>query len=161
MALTIAQLKALNLYYLTGADLLQFCPGQLLIKQYEVDNNSLIAGANFAYAEMISNCINRYDIKTELSLVGADTPDLRSVFTVKLTALLAIAAILGNAQAISEYLGEQIKYAKKDLLAIRNGQLNLPLAPPPSLGNDPVTGCPLPYPGSEGELVCSNFSTLG
>jgi len=70
MSLTIQQLKAMSFGYLTGSDLLQWCAGQLLIKQYEVDPTSLQNGCNFAYSEVIGQLSTRYKIAAELSKVG-------------------------------------------------------------------------------------------
>lgn len=154
MPLTVAELKLLDFGYLKGADLLQWCPAQLLIKQYEVDNASLQQAANFAYSEFTSATINRYDIAAEL----AKTAGNRAVFCVKLIAILAVRNAMGNMQNISEYMMDIFKGAKKDMMDIRNAQLNLPLAPPPTTtdtaGNVVVTE-------SIAELVPSSFSTLG
>jgi hypothetical protein len=161
MALTVDTLKTQDLGYLSGADLLQWCPAQILIKQYEVDNNSLVSGANYAYAEITSALINRYDIATELNKSNADGD--RVIFCVKLTAILAIRNALGNMANVSEYMMEIFKGAKKDLMDIRNGQLNLPLAlPPQQTFTDPDSGQTFPVKTeATARLIRSSFSTLG
>jgi hypothetical protein len=157
MAITIDQLKALAFGYLTGEDLLQWCPGQLLIKQNEVDSNSLQNGCNQAYAFVISQLVNRYDINTEITTkTGAE----RSTLCAQLTAIIAVSNCLGNAQGISEKMHNDIKWANKQLLELRNGQGNLPLPAPPCLGTD-SNGFPLPYPASDNQLICSSFRQLG
>lgn len=70
MTLTTDQLKVLSFGYLTGNDLLQWCNAQLLIKQYEVDNNSLQRGYNQAIFEIISQISTRYDLTAELTKIG-------------------------------------------------------------------------------------------
>jgi hypothetical protein len=160
MALTVDQLKQQDLGYLSGADILQWCPAQLLIKQYEVDNNALESGANFAYAEVISALVNRYNIAAELSKSNSDSD--RVVFCVKLTAILAIRNILGNMQNVSEFMMDIFKGAKKDLMDIRNGQLNLPLQIPVVSTITDCFGKQIPaITESVSELVRSSFRTLG
>lgn len=157
MAITPDQLKAMSFGYLTGSDLMQFCPSPLLIKQYEVDNSNLQNGCDFAYAEVTGALTNLYDIATELG----KTAGARAILCVKVTALHAIGNIMGNAQAISEKLVLDISMARKDLLAMRNGQLQLPLGLPPVPPGTDAHGRPHPWPASNPELVRSSFSTLG
>lgn len=241
MAITPAQLKAMQFGYLCGQDLMQFCPSTLLIKQLEVDPNNLLVAVTFALSELIANLKNLYNIDLELENtppiqatatatvaagvvtgIAVNTPgspytvgsplvtlvnpqgqngsgaivvpvltaavltgltvsaggtgytlapivnlyggqaDPRSSLCVKVSAVLAISAALGNSQAISEKLVEDIRMVKKDLLAMRNGQLQLPLQPPPNVVTTDEHGRPLTYnPQSKPELVRSSFSTLG
>jgi hypothetical protein len=159
MALTISELKGQNLGYLSGADLLQWCPPQLLIKQFENDPNSLQAGASFAYSEVTASLVNRYDIAAELAKSFSDA---RVVLCVKISAILAVRNILGNMQNVSEYMMDIFKSAKKDLMDMRNGQLNLPLPIPPQQSTTDSFGNTIPViTESVSELVCSSFSTLG
>ena len=67
MAYTPAQIQALYFGYLIGANLMRWCPWQILSKQNEVDSTCLQDGCNTAYDEIISACINRYDIATEMA----------------------------------------------------------------------------------------------
>jgi hypothetical protein len=70
MNLTVDQLKNLSFGYLCGADLIRYSAVQLLIKQYEVDPNSLQDGCNTAYAEIIGKLGTRYDLTNELLKKG-------------------------------------------------------------------------------------------
>ena len=85
MSLTVAELKALNLGYLSGADLLQFCVAPLLIKCYEADNDSLQNGCSTAYVQLDGNLSSRYDVESELALTTG-----RNLLCVKITAIIAI-----------------------------------------------------------------------
>ena len=144
--ITIATLQALNLGYLTGEDLIQWCAAQLLIHQYTVDNNSLENGCNFAYSEMIASLGNRYDINTELT---TKTGTARARLSVKICALLAIENALGNAQNISEKMRDDFNYAHKCLMLIRQGEMNLP-----------ITYATVPVASDSG-LICQSFGTIG
>jgi hypothetical protein len=156
MPLSVSDLVSLNFGYLTGEDLLAWCPAPLLIKQYTVDANSLQNGCNQAYAFITSQFINRYDIDTEMAKVGT----ARSVLCAQLTSIMAIFNCLGNAQGISEKMREDFKWANKQIMDIRNGEGNLPLGCPPSPGVDSF-GFPLPSTESKAELVHSSFKMLG
>lgn len=68
--MTTADIEALNLGYLTGADLLQFCAPQLLISRFNMNNSNLLRGCQFAYSEIIRNLSNRYDVTDELKNTG-------------------------------------------------------------------------------------------
>lgn len=54
-------------------------------------------------------------------------PDTRATMLVKLLAITAIRNILGNAQNISDKMAQDFEDVRRDLYAIRNGQLNMPL----------------------------------
>lgn len=68
--MTTADLEALNLGYLTGADLVQFCAPQHLISRWNVNNSNLQRGCDYAYSEIIRNLSNRYDVTDELKNTG-------------------------------------------------------------------------------------------
>lgn len=70
MALTNAQLSALNFGYLTGANLMRWASPSLLIKQLEVDPSVLLDATNTAYKEVISKLSTRYDLTTEFLKTG-------------------------------------------------------------------------------------------
>jgi hypothetical protein len=67
MIITRDQLALMNFGYLSGSDLLQWCPSDLLIKQYAVDPDLLQRGCNQAYADLKSRLCNRYDLNSVLS----------------------------------------------------------------------------------------------
>jgi hypothetical protein len=68
--LTTDQLKNLSFGYLRGADLVRYSAPQLLIKQYEVDPDSLQQGADIAYSELISLLNTRYALASEFEKQG-------------------------------------------------------------------------------------------
>jgi hypothetical protein len=70
MAITTDQLKNLPFGYLRGADLIRYSAVQLLIKQYEVDPDSLSDGCNIAYSELISLLNTRYNLAVEFAKRG-------------------------------------------------------------------------------------------
>lgn len=158
MALTIDQLKALTFGYLTGKDLVQWCPFQVLNTVYSTDPDRLAEGCATAYSEMTSATVNRYDIAAELAIT---IPANRSVLCVKIITILSVRNICGSAQGISEKMAMDFKWVEKAMLDLRNAQMNLPLHPVPSQGTNPITGTPLPPPNSRPQLVCSNFGTRG
>lgn len=225
MSLTTDQLKSLSFGYLTGADLLQFAAAPLLIKQFEVDPNSLQRGCDLAYSQIQGQLSTRYDIATELnkkgtinaiakaiiaagvissfeviapglgytaqptiivaggggidgagtavllngsvtaitktnggsgytsapvvSFSGGIAADTRAVLCVRIASLLALENCLGNMQNLSDFMLTLFKSNRKDLLDIRNGQLNLPLTE----SGDSVM--------SAAFLVDNTFNTLG
>jgi hypothetical protein len=67
MIITRDQLASLNFGYLNGIDLLQFCPEELLIKQYAINPALLQTGCNQAYSDLKSRLCNLYDINKVLS----------------------------------------------------------------------------------------------
>ncbi len=66
MAITKDQLAQLNFGYLTGQDLVQFCPTQLLTSIYEKYPSMLQTGVDMACDELRGALCNRYDIDSEL-----------------------------------------------------------------------------------------------
>lgn len=74
MPLTIPQLKNLSFGYLSGNDLLSFAAPQLLIKQWEVLDNSLKDGCDLAISEIVANLSTRYTLDDELAKKGYTEP---------------------------------------------------------------------------------------
>lgn len=144
--MTIQELQLLNLGYLRGADLMQFCPPQLLIKQEEIIKGIIQTGCNICYAEILSKLSNRYDMDAELAIT--DTTDRNSLL-VKLVSILAIKNILGNQANLSEFLTSLINWADKEVLSIQNRQTNLKIVVAPEIINSGV------------ELISNSFETLG
>jgi len=66
MAITKDQLAQLNFGYLTGADLVQFCPYTLLTSIYEKYPALLQTGVDMACDELRGALCNRYDIDSEI-----------------------------------------------------------------------------------------------
>jgi hypothetical protein len=148
--ITPDQIKVLDFGYLTGADLMAFCSWTLLANQWQINNDNLQAGCDFAYAEVTGKANRKYDIAAELAKTGAD----RSQLCVKLTAIIAIRNILASTANVSDIIMNQYSWADKSMLELRNGQLNLPLA----LSPVPSNAIPV-YSGAC--LIADNFSTLG
>ena len=145
--MTTDELKTLQLGYLTGSDLLQYCPAPLLISQFNQDNSSLQQGCNQAYAEAISKLITKYDVTDELKTVRGD---VREQNLVGIVSVLAVRKILGSIQNISEVMQNHFRWADACIKDIRNAQMNLML-------EQPV----IPQVTSTASLVKNNFSTLG
>jgi len=145
MAITIADIQALNFGYLTGEDLLQFCSPQLLIKQYTVDSNSLQNAFNFAQSEVIASFTTRYNLTTELAKTGTN----RALLLVKIMSLLTVRNALGSFQELAEKMKDDFSWADYTVKSIRNGQMNLPIS---------LAAC---TKASTAELTYSNYSTLG
>lgn len=70
MPLTNDQLKNLSFGYLRGADLIRYSAVQLLIKQYEVDPDSLNEGCETAYSELKSLLNTRWNLVAEFEKRG-------------------------------------------------------------------------------------------
>jgi hypothetical protein len=144
-AATIDDIKALTLGYLTGNDLLRYCPFQVLQKQLSVDDTSLQIGCDIAYSEVRSALSQRYNIDVEL----AKTTD-RFPLLVKITSILAIKNITGNQAAMPEQMTENNKWVDDILLAIRNGQQSL-------IGMEIAATAKI----SNSSLIRSSFATIG
>lgn len=158
--MTIPQLQALTLGYLTGLDLSRWVSPNLLIKQVDVDAQCLNNAVATAIAELESATRTRYDLTTELAItITAD----RDVLVVKVLSLLAVRNAMGNFQNVSDWLVIQFDWVDKFVKALRAGQGNLkqPGVAPVTI-TDPVSGLPVTYtPDSVAEVVDSSFLTLG
>ena len=142
---TIDELKVLSFGYLTGLDLLRYCPFQVLQKQYAIDDQSLQIGCDIAYSEALSALGARYDIETELAKTDTD----RYSLMVKIVSVLAVRNIVGNQAGLPENMTENFKWVESTILNIRNGQESL-------MGmNIAIT-----QKISQTELIPSSFSTL-
>lgn len=157
MALTTDQLKAMSFGYLTGGDLIKWCAPQNLIKQYEIDNDSLNDGCAIAYSEITSKFATKYDLTAELALDGSADPDTRVKTLVKMVSLLAVRNVLGNMQNLSDKMTNDFSANDKEILAIQRGLSNLPL---PTQGNS-VSNTSGGVKPSTGVLINDSFQTLG
>ena len=70
MPLTITQYSQLSLGYLSGEDLLNWGPPQLLIKQNTQDSNNPQNACNTAYNEIMAELGTRYDFTFEMAKAG-------------------------------------------------------------------------------------------
>lgn len=116
---TKADIKALDLGYLTGADIMQYCPVAVLISQYEIDNDCISNAAVIAYTEINAHIGNRYDIISEYQKTGTD----RNTFVIKLTAIAAVREVLANATQVSDVVKQNITWLNEALKGIREGQI--------------------------------------
>lgn len=156
MALTIPQLLILDLGYLSGKDLVRWCPAQILINQDAVDNTCLQEGVSTAMDEVRSATRTRYNLAPEFLKTAAD----RERMLVKIVSILAVRNAVGNLN-VSEKTLLDFAWADKEVKALRAGQSNLLQPPtvgpaPTTDGSDPGTG-----PGSKAEMINSNFGTIG
>ena len=67
MAISIDQLASMNFGYITGLNLMQYCPDQMLIQKYNVSPFLFQQGVNQAYSELKLRLSNIYEIETEIS----------------------------------------------------------------------------------------------
>lgn len=74
MAITVAQLEAMNFGYLSGADLTQWCNAQLLISAYNIRPALFTKALAQAISEIRSKLFNLYDLTDELSLSDSIIP---------------------------------------------------------------------------------------
>ena len=145
---TYDDIKALDFGYLTGANLLQWCPAQFLIKQQIQDLDAIATGVAMAYQEVIADLSSRYDINSEFAKTGSS----RFMVVVKITSVMAIRNILGNSSGMPEVVIKHFDWLDVTIKAIRNGQLSLPSVKIP----DPATQAA----PSDIILTPSSFNTL-
>lgn len=143
---TIEEIKAMDFGYLTGIDLLRYCPFQVLQKQFAVDDQALIIGCDIAESEALSKLGSRYDISTELG----KTDTARFPLMIKIIAILAIRNIVGNQAGLPENMTQNFVWVDAEMLNIRNGQTSL-------------TGLDIAADAKKSgtELIDSSFETLG
>ena len=143
---TTPEIKALNLGYLTGADVLQYINLQVITNRLSIDSNSLFAAAQDSYEEIKAHLATKYDIESELLKTGSN----RYRLTVNLCAVLTVQRLVASMAGIPETTREAIKWAHDTILAIRNGQLSLLLVKQSSDARSSV-----------GEVIKGSFYTLG
>lgn len=129
MALTLAQLQSLDLGYISGANLLQFCPPQLLLNQSAigVDFNQCLS---IAQTEIISELSNQYDFTAEYLKLSDTTPDTREQLVLKLTIIGTIINILGSMAGVNDQMEYWFKWYQENIDKIkkRSRKLSLPIA---------------------------------
>lgn len=81
MAITVAQLEAMNFGYLSGADLTQWCNAQHLISAYNSRPSLFAKAVPQAISEIRSKLYNIYDLTEELSLTDILSPIVTPVIT--------------------------------------------------------------------------------
>jgi hypothetical protein len=145
-ALTIDEIKALDFGYLTGEDLLNYCPFQIIQKQLIVDPTCLDNHIETAYKEVLSDLVTRYDIESEFGKTGTS----RYFVVVKIVALSAIRNLTANIPGLPENMTNNFKWLDKALLDSRNGQKSLFLV---KKASDTIR--------SNTEVIQNNFNTLG
>ena len=144
MALTLADLNALDFGYLSGADLTRFCPYQLLIQQQSI-------GIDFAQCldtaktDVISELSNQYDFTAEylksfpkiISPATTLSADLREKTVLMITIITTVRYILGSAAAMDERLRFWSERSDKfiEKIKTRSKKLNLPIAVNMQLAN--------------------------
>jgi hypothetical protein len=141
-----AAVKAYDYGYIKGADLLIYCPYQLLAQKAVQDTTILESAVLTAYSEVISNLVSRYDIEAEFLL--EDTA--RYPLIVKLTALIAIRNIVAGTPGLPENMQSNFTWADNCLKSIRQGQISL-------TGLKQITSTQ----ASTASLIDDNFITLG
>lgn len=156
--MTIPQLQALALGYLTGGDLTDWVSANLLIKVENEKAGTLQKAANTAIGEVQSAARTKYDLSGELALRG----DARDVLLVKLISILAVRNASGGLQNVGDILMAHFDWADAFIKAVRNGQANLMQPLPAKVTVDNPDGTTTIYtPQSVGQMVESSFRTLG
>jgi hypothetical protein len=143
---TIAEISALNFGYLSGLDLLGYCPYQMIIKQMATIQTSPEIAVEMAYNEILSALSTNYNIAEELTKRGAQ----RYGLLVKLCSIAAARNICSNLSGVPENILLNFEWLDKTLLSIRNGQIALIGLQKPSA--DVV---------SSSALISQSFETLG
>ena len=129
MALTLQQLQSLDLGYISGSNLLQFCPAQLLLNQSAIGidfNDSLL----ISQTEMISELSNQYDFTAEYLKLSTANPDTREQLVLKLTTIGTIINILGSMAGVNDQMQYWFKWYSDNIEKIkkRSRKLGLPIA---------------------------------
>jgi hypothetical protein len=146
--ITQSDFEALSYGYLTGKDLVQYCPFQALQRQYATSADIITNGVNTAYAELISKLGATYDMDGEF----AKTDTTRDLVSVKRTAIKAIENILGGNAYQSEKMGDMIKENNAEIKKIQQQQTSLK-----AVQKDAIS----PTVGSITNLTQDSFSFIG
>lgn len=144
--LTNAQLDAMSLGYLTGADLAMWSSYQVIIKQYETSPDKLQQGCTIAYQEVINMFLTKYDVRRELNQISGG----REEAFAKFVAITALKNILGNMAGEGSVTEKNFMWHDEMLSSIRQGTDNFDLYGPS-----------LPCVESSAFLVPMNFRTIG
>ena len=134
--LTLAQLQALDLGYISGQNLIQFCPAPLLLQQTAVSIDFDLA-LSMAKTDIISKLSNQYDFTAEYLKkfpVPTGNPlvtpaDTREPLVLQLTILLTIRYILASGSMNLDVKENVDKCDKKiEEITKRLRKLNMPIA---------------------------------
>jgi hypothetical protein len=123
-ALTIIEIKALDFGYLTGSDILKYCPFQFIQKQLLVDDSYLEDAVFTSYTEIKSQLETKCDIDIELTKRTAD----RNLLIVKVMAIEATRNLTSNIPGIPDNILKNFEWYDKTMINIRNGNISLPYA---------------------------------
>ena len=126
MALTLQQLQNLDLGYISGANLLQFCPAQLLLNQSAIGidfNDSLL----ISQTEMISELSNQYDFTAEYLKLSTANPDTREQLVLKLTTIGTIINILGSMAGVNDQMQYWFKWYSDNIEKINKPVAHAPI----------------------------------
>lgn len=146
MAPTIEDIKALDFGYITGNDLLKYCPLQLLQKKYTVDDKSVEDGVIIAYSEVISKLSTKCDINSEFLKRGSQ----RYFLITKITAIASVRNIVSDLPGIPDNMKSNFDWLRQEFEDIRNGNESLPNA---IVAEETIV--------SKTELIQNSFGTLG
>lgn len=119
--ITQAQFEALSYGYLTGKDLIQYCPFQALQRQYATSSDIIVNGVNTAYAELSSKLGATYDMNGEFAKTGT----ARDLVSVKRTAIKAIENVLGGNAYQSDRMKDMIAENNAEIKKIQQQQTSL------------------------------------
>ena len=91
--ITRDQLAVINFGYISGLNLLQFCPEELLLQKYATYQYLFQQGVNQAYADLKSRLSTIYDLNYVLSNANQLLKNKTGSFTISLAALTYISQI--------------------------------------------------------------------
>jgi len=146
--ITQSAFEALSYGYLTGKDLVQYCPFQALQRQYATSPDIITNGVYTAYAELSSKLGATYDMDGEF----IKTATARDLVSVKRTAIKAIENVLGGNAYQSEKMGDMIKENNAEIKKIQQQQTSLK-----AVQKDAQS----PKVGSITKLTTDSFSFIG
>jgi len=156
--MTIAELTSMTFGYLSGQDLLDFCPSQFLINQETVTAGILQRSVQKAYSEIIRKLSAKTQIAQELKKTAPtdDNTDTRVQVIVKYTALSAVKNIVSKAAGLPDHMKNNFAEVNEAIHEIQQGIQGIPelAIDNPSSDNHNANI-------SRAKLVNSNFKTIG
>lgn len=153
--MTPVELAALQFGYLCGADLIDWASPQMLISQYNVNNNALQKGCNTAQAEINSLLVTKFDLTVEFEKLANAEPDTRNLIILKIASIFAVRNIYGSMQHISEKTLADFQMVDKMVSDLRKAQGNL------NDGKENQPSANYRTNLSPSQLTHDRFSTLG
>lgn len=122
MAATYEDIKALDFGYLTGLDLVSYCPNEIVIKQYNTDSDMFVVWINAAISTMKSLLSTSIDLGDEFEKTQTD----RDGYILKLTTVCAVENITNKLTALPDNMKALIDWKNKECDELRKKQRSTP-----------------------------------